>query len=188
MGGRPLALATTRENRGVTTSVDRACRLIGWPLGASIVLFFVLTLALSFGLPRRVPLHWDAAGRADSFGTPLQFTSTFAIVGVILLALVVGILLLLRRGPLTLFNVPHPEYWKAPEHEGRLRVLMAADLNHLFAGVFLFLSVTVIGSAASALSPAATLSWIVPAGGGALVVYMIGYLVFMFVHRYRPAE
>jgi hypothetical protein len=172
----------------VTIPTERARRLIGWPLATCVVLFFALTIGSSFVLPPRVALHWNGAGRPDSFGAPLEFVSTFAIVGAGLFALVIGILVLLRRGPLRLFNVPYPEYWKAPEHQSRLRVLMAADLNHLFTGVFLFLSVTVIGAVVSALSPAATLSWIVPAGVGALVVYMISYLVFMVVHRYKPAE
>ncbi len=170
------------------TNSTRAPRrsIVGWPFATCVVLYFAILVGLSLLLPARVPLHWNGVGHPDGFGTRVQLSTVFAVPGVILFVLFFGVMALLRRGPLTVLNVPYPWYWKTEQHEARLRLMLREDLNALFCGIYLFLTVVLVGTFASALDRTRQLSWLIPVAIGAFVVFVIGYLVYMFAYRYRP--
>jgi hypothetical protein len=176
-----------RQTRPVTETIAPHRRsIVGWPFASCVVLYFAVLVALSFALPGRVPLHWNGAGSPDSFGSPAQFATGFAVPGIVLFALFFGIMVLLRRGSLVIFNVPYPWYWKTPAHEARLRIMLRSDLNYLFCAVYLFLTVLVIGTVASALDRTHQLSWLIPVALVVFLVFVVGYVAYMFAHRYRP--
>ena len=170
------------------TDVSTRRSLIRWPLVTSVVLYAVVLVAVSFTLPQHVPLHWSADGSPDSFGTPAQFTVSFALVGLLLLAVFAGVLVIATRGSLERVNVPHPEYWKSELNAPTLRTMLRADLNHLFTGVYLLLVVLVLGAAASARGTSRQLDWVVPVAVVAFLLFVIGYVAYLVVLRYRVPD
>ena len=163
-------------------------RLISWPLATVVVLYFAVLVAVSFALPARVPLHWNAQNIPDSYGTPAQFASIFAVVGVVVFAVFVGVMILLRRAPVTVFNVPYPGYWKAPERQEQLRRMLQEDTSHILTGVFLFLIIVLGTVTAWTLGSPQQLGWLFWTAIGLFLVFMIGYIAYMISTRYRPAE
>jgi uncharacterized membrane protein len=168
--------------------VSQRRALIRWPLAAAVVLYFAVLVAVSFMLPDRVPLHWAADGTPDSFGTRAQFVVSFALVGLLLVALFAGVLAIATRASLARVNIPHPEYWKSEQNAPRLRVMLRADLNHLFTGVYVLLVVLVLGAAASAWGASGQLDWVVPVGVVAFLLFVIGYVVYLVTVRYRVPD
>jgi heme A synthase len=168
--------------------VSQRRSLIRWPFATAVVLFFAVLVAVSFTLPDRVPLHWAADGTPDSFGTRAQFIVSFALVGLLLVALFIGVLAIANRASLARVNIPHPEYWKSEQNAPRLRVMLRADLNHLFTGVFLLLLVLLLGAAASARETSGQLDWLVPVGVVVFLLFVIGYVVYLTAVRYRVPD
>jgi uncharacterized membrane protein len=83
---------------------------LGFGLALLIRLAFVLD-----DLPERVASHFDFGGRPDSYQGKLQFAVTAALLDVVLLILLLALPALIARTPLRLVNLPHKEYWFAPE-------------------------------------------------------------------------
>jgi uncharacterized membrane protein len=158
---------------------------MGLPLALAFAAFAIVLVGISLALPARVPLHWDEAGKPDSFGSPAQFALAFAAPALVLFVAFFFVAWLARSGPIGALNVPNPRYWKAPVNEQRLRMMVVQDLNHIFTGAVLLVTVLVVGAAASAADGSGRLSWIIPTGIGMFLVGMVAYVVWVFARRYR---
>lgn len=85
-------------------------------------------------LPERVPTHFDAAGRADGWSTPLGFALGMGGLSLGLTALFFLLSLLVPRTPSGLINLPHRDFWLAPERRKESLRSVADRLCALGAG------------------------------------------------------
>jgi hypothetical protein len=136
-----------------------------------------------------VPLHFGLDGGADRFGTRSEALVYLAVLGVAMTALLGGLAEATGRGRLATgyLNVPYKQYWTRPEHEPRMRALMAEDLFHIGAATLALLAVVGLGIVEAARGGASFLPW----GGLATVAYclfMVGWVVRAYTVRYRPPE
>lgn len=96
-------------------------------------------------LPDRVPTHFDAAGRPDGWSTRTGFALEMGGLSLGLAGMFALLGILVARLPTSLVNVPHREFWLAPERRtesmraiaGHLHVLGAAT-QVLVLGIVLF--------------------------------------------------
>jgi hypothetical protein len=99
-------------------------------------------------------------------------------------ALFLGLVALVRRASPELINVPHPGYWKRPEHLARLRELMAEDMWLLGAWTLLLVAgVQLLIVRAAGLPEPRLDGWAVVVVGGYLVA-VLGRVVWMGTRRY----
>lgn len=157
-------------------------------LAAGGVLYAAAVLWSVPRLPRNgVPLHFDADGTADRFGSRAEALTAQVLIGVVMLGLGVGVVCLVRWGPLTLVNVPHKTYWTSAERRPRLRRMLALDVGVLMGATL----------AAMALLPVATVAALGsdPVGLPPSVLWSVvgGYVLAVLLwcgwsgrYRYRP--
>ena len=113
-------------------------------------LFLVISYALFFGylaetyrvLPAKVASHFDAHGRPNGWMSRTADAEILTAVAILVPGIVIGGMGGAGRIPVSFVNLPHREYWLAPERRGAaLAVLLKyalwfAALNVLFlAGV-----------------------------------------------------
>ncbi len=142
---------------------------------------------LSVAAPDRVPIHVGASGVADRVVDRGQAVLELSLIGYGTAALLAGSAALVHRLPLSLFNVPHRDYWTREEHEEALRSLVARDLWAVNALTMVFFSVLVILVTSAADDSDAKLA------SGALVL-AVAYLavlsayLFLAMRSYRPSD
>lgn len=83
---------------------------------ASLGLFLVSLAVLGPMLPDRVATHFAAAGQANGWMPRSEHLQAMALFGLGFPSFFVGLCYVIRFLPPCLLNVPHPEYWRAPEH------------------------------------------------------------------------
>lgn len=90
-------------------------------------------------LPERVAIHFGIGGRANGWADRHQavlFSEILTIVPVIFLALA----LLMRVFPAGAFNLPHRDYWLAPERRAETVAAISSQLMWMGCLMVLFLS------------------------------------------------
>ncbi|MCA0144665.1 DUF1648 domain-containing protein [Blastococcus sp. LR1] len=148
------------------------------------VLFAAVWLWSLGRLPERVPTHFGGSGEADAWSSRAVALGTFGVIGLGTAALFAGLVWFVGRVPAEHVNVPHPEYWKQPEHLDRLRRLLAEDMWWLGASTLLLLAaVQLLLVRAAALEEPRLGPWAVVALGTYLLV-LGGRLAWMFTRRY----
>lgn len=135
-------------------------------------------------LPARVPTHFGVGGEVDDWSSRSTALWVEAGLGLGTVALFAGLVWLVGRTPPTWVNVPHPQYWKQPEHLPTLRRLVQDDLWLLGAWTLLLIAVlqVLVVSAAGMARPD-----IDPGAAIATAVYVAGVLgrvVWMYARRY----
>jgi sterol desaturase/sphingolipid hydroxylase (fatty acid hydroxylase superfamily) len=144
----------------------------GWFAGAALV--FTAAWLWSLGrLPERVPIHFGGSGEADTWSSRTAALWVFAGLGLGTAALFAGLVWFLGRIPAEHMDVPHPEYWKRPEHLGRLRRLVAEDVWWLGASTLLLLAVLLVLVVRAAGMDEPRLG---PWGPVAIGIYLLGVL------------
>jgi len=148
------------------------------------------TYAASVGLaaallPARVPLHFGASGAVDRYGSRTEALVHFGLLGVGLLAVWAGCHQLVRRVGLQLVNVPHADYWKAPEREPELRTRLQVDLDRLFAATFLLCAVIAAATLVAARGDG-RLPWWFGVGFAAYLLWTAREVWHLTTRRYRP--
>ena len=138
--------------------------------------------------PAGVPVHFDASGTPTRFGTRGEFLAFGTLFGALLAAVGLGTYLLVTRGPLTMVNIPHKEYWTHPERVTRLRRMLGQDMSVTFGVVLAFLAFVPVGTvhATTAQPPRLPVGpmWIVV---GLLVAGLALWCVWLARYRYRPS-
>jgi uncharacterized membrane protein len=93
-------------------------------------------------LPQRVPIHFGADGRANAWTTHSQATVFFETLA-LAPAIFIALSLLMRLLPTDLINLPHRDYWLAPERRSQTLDWISAQVawmgcfNALFmAGIY----------------------------------------------------
>lgn len=107
--------------------------------------FFAL-LALALGsafwqhahLPARVATHFDGAGHANGWLDRGTHTTLQIATLLFMTALFQGLAALNRRLPKELINVPHRDYWFAPERAAASHAFFSTTMHQLGCAVLIF--------------------------------------------------
>lgn len=134
-----------------------------------------------------IPIHFTASGRPDRFGGRDQVVRLWVSLGAGMLALGVALVLLARRGPLRLMNVPHREYWTAARREPLLRRMLAVDSAAVMGATLVLLACIPVWTVLATRDPGGALPplvlWL------PVALYLGGlaaWTVWLVVRRYRP--
>src|SRR5712675_1010261 len=76
------------------------------------LVFLFCTVAL---LPQRMATHFDINGQPNGWMTRSSAVLLQGIVGLLLPLIIVGIFFVIRFAPARLINLPHRDFWFAPE-------------------------------------------------------------------------
>jgi uncharacterized membrane protein len=93
-------------------------------------------------LPARVPTHFGAGGRVDTWSSRGAAAVSLGVLGLGVTLAFVALVALVQRVPRPFVNIPNADYWTRPEHRAQLRRLVADDL-WLFGAWTLLLLVAV---------------------------------------------
>jgi hypothetical protein len=137
--GRELEGAPPTDDRGFDRPRAHAA---GWaavvlPL-AGLVMVWGLAIAWWPTLPARIPLHFDASGRPDRWGSSSQWF-LLPMIATLVIGLVGGIgaaLPAVVRSHPGLVNTPRKKQWLALDAEARLRALLPMRWLLAWVGVF----------------------------------------------------
>jgi hypothetical protein len=83
---------------------------------ASLLLFLVSLFIFGPLLPERVATHFGAAGQANGWMARPVHLLVFGLFGLGFSSFFILLCYAIRFLPPALLNVPHPEYWRSPEH------------------------------------------------------------------------
>lgn len=140
-------------------------------------------------LPDRVAVHFNASGQANGWASreqAVQFFERLTIVPAIffILAMIIRVL------PTTLVNVPHRDYWLAPEH--RAETMAAITGNFLWMGCLLVIFLAGIYrltiEANHLAPPHLPLNWILPLAIGYVAVTIVWLGLFLRRFWKVPAQ
>jgi hypothetical protein len=98
------------------------------PLLCFALLFAAATALIAWlpgRLPERVAVHFDAFGHPNGYATREGCRNFMILATLAPPALVVALSLLARLLPAALINLPHREYWLAPERRAGTQALLA---------------------------------------------------------------
>lgn len=151
------------------------------PAYVAVLVFLAVTL------PDRVPMHFDGAGNADSWGSRTEALVLWTVLGVVILG---GGALLARYatgGDGTWLNLPHKDYWLAPERREAFRRRFESDMLGFIAWTGLLLIVLMLITGRAADNGGDMPGWVFWA---AMAVYLVGTGVWLgwLLRRYRPPE
>ncbi len=100
---------------------------------AAIVIVGILQIGYYYPkLPPTVASHFDARGKANDWMPKESFVALNAIVLASLLTVVLIMGLVIPRVPVALINLPHKEYWLAPERSRQTRASVFGGLLTCF--------------------------------------------------------
>ena len=146
---------------------------------------------VAWGAASRLPaddvaMHVNTAGEVDETASRAGAISFFGGLGVFLLVLAVAALCMVRWVPVRFLNVPHKEYWAAPERAETARQMLLWDCAVILSMPFLALSFIPINVALLSDNPDTSGLWVVLPIAVWLLA-MAAYMVWMYMRRYRPA-
>ncbi len=128
-------------------------------------------------LPERVATHFNGAGRANGWMSRNTHTTLQVVTIVFVTALIQGIVYGNTRLPREYINIPHRDYWLAPErvaatHDwiGGMVLLMGCGLAAFFLAIFQLIY-------RANLAPAPQLDLMVWGFAGGLVVFVLATVV-----------
>ena len=166
---------------------ERLRELVRVAMALACAAYAGVLLIAAVTLPDRVPIHFGPRGEADRIVGREEALVTFAVLGLGIAVLMVGLARWMRRAPLTMVNVPHKDWWTAtPAREARLRARLETDLLGIGALTMALLVVVQVLTVRAADDPAPSLG---PAAGIAVVAYVVvllAVLVWISTRRYRP--
>lgn len=162
-----------------------------WAALAASALVYALSVNWAAGqLPATgVPLRFDVAGKIVRFGSRTDALTIWIWLGLGMLALGVALVVLARRGPLRIMNVPHRSYWMATQRQPAVRRMLSTDMAAVMSVTIVFLALlplwTVQGSRATGNVVAPSL-FLVPTA-----IYLVGLVSWagwLTLRRYQPTS
>jgi len=91
-------------------------------------------------LPEKVATHFNGAGQADGWGARQNLLWSWLFSVVMAPALILGCTAALHYLPARWINVPHREYWLAPERLPYTRAVVGAMLQRVGMALFVFMA------------------------------------------------
>jgi uncharacterized membrane protein len=132
-------------------------------------------------LPPTVASHFDAAGKANDWMPRESFVVFHAIVLASLLVVVILLRLLIPRVPVALINLPHKEYWLAPERRQETYASVFGFLLWCFNATGILLAASFELAYLANLGDPKLMSWII----WALLAVYVGFVVICLTVFYR---
>jgi hypothetical protein len=134
-----------------------------------------------------VPRHFTAHGIANRVGARGEAVHEWIWLGVMMLGLSVGVILIVRLGPLSLANLPYKSYWMTEQRQAILRGMLATDLAVVMCLTLLYLALIPqwVVSAARAV-PKALPPVMVWGPFGLYLLLVVLWLGWRFLTSYRP--
>jgi hypothetical protein len=163
--------------------VKRALLLIA----ASAAVYAIATWWAAARLPESgVVAQVNMAGEVNRYTTRAGAITYFVGLGAFLLVLAVVVLSLCWWLPARFLNVPHKEYWRAPERASIVKQMIAWDVAVIFSMPLLALSFIPVNVALLSQDPAGVSALWILAPIGIWLLAMACYLIWMYARRYRP--
>jgi hypothetical protein len=104
-----------------------------------LLLLYAANLALQYASwrlhPGRVAVHFGPGGRADGWGDSAAHSLGLSVLLTFFLIVFLGVPVWVKRLPAKWVNLPHRDYWLAPERRGEAQARLAG-LLHRFGIVF----------------------------------------------------
>lgn len=160
------------------------------------VQLYLLLIGFHFGqllwyaprLPAIVPSHFNAAGEADRWMAKGPFLALLAGVTVIYLAVFFVAVMLVRRSPESVINLPQKDYWLAPERAAATRRTIVRELFKIAAATQALHIVITQLAVEVALGRRATLGALWWVALIAYLVILLWWLVALYRRFRRPGE
>ncbi len=154
---------------------------------ALVALLVVIALQVAYyapRLPRTVASHFGLDGQPDGWMPKTAFLELYAVIVVITVGPFLLLPLLLKRIPDDLVNLPHKDYWLAPERRDETHRTIAVYLVWFGVGTLMLVSHVMGVSFAASLDPGpaspGTFWWAL----GLYLAFTVVWLV-LFVRRFR---
>lgn len=161
----------------------------GVAVAASAAIYAVAVLWAAAQLPETgVAMHVNARGVVNAEGSRTDAVTLFTVLGTFLLVLAVASIILVRRVPARLINVPYKAYWSEPSRLPRLRQMLAVDMAVIFSLPLLAFSYLPVDITLTTLDPVGHQQFWFAVVFGLFVLGLLGYIAWMMIGRYRPAR
>ncbi|MAY98872.1 DUF1648 domain-containing protein [uncultured Nocardioides sp.] len=166
---------------------ERLRELVRVAMALACAAYAGVLLIAAVTLPDRVPIHFGPGGEADRIVGRQEALVTFAVLGLGIAVLMVGLARWMRRAPLTMVNVPHKDWWTAtPAREARLRARLETDLLGIGALTMVLLVVVQAVTVRAADDPEPSLDPVAVAATVGYVALLLAAVLWIATRRYRP--
>ncbi|MCZ7556028.1 MAG: DUF1648 domain-containing protein [Bacteroidia bacterium] len=91
-------------------------------------------------LPERLASHFNASGEADGWMTKDGFFLFYGLLLLLMFGMFAGITWMVRRFPVSMVNIPHREYWLAPERREEAYAVLQRNMHRMSAATLLFMN------------------------------------------------
>lgn len=154
-----------------------------WAFWFALALHAGLVVWLALAGPDVVASHAGLDGTVDAWQSRTAAVVTWTVMGVVQAVVWTGLGIAIVRIPAAIVNVPHPEYWKRPEHLGQLRRTSISGLSWFAAMTAVLLVAVLVGMVS-------TSGWARQLPTVALVVYLVATVLWIvvFVRSFRVPE
>lgn len=152
-------------------------------------LIFVITHFVWLSdLPQKLAPHFDGAGKANGWMTRQNHGLLMLLSGLGLPAFILCLSWIMKFLPSTLLNVPHPDYWRAPENYPKACAIMQQWAQWLAIGELLWMTLLnrqiVIANHTKPPRLAIAETWYLAAG----FLIMIGASILWLILRFRKTD
>lgn len=166
---------------------ERLRELVRVAMALACAAYAGVLLIAAVTLPDRVPIHFGPGGEADRIVGRQEALVTFAVLGLGIAVLMVGLARWVRRAPLTMVNVPHKDWWTAtPAREARLRARLETDLLGIGVLTMVLLVVVQAVTVRAADDPEPSLDPVAVAATVGYVALLLAAVLWIATRRYRP--
>ncbi|HVT72708.1 MAG TPA: DUF1648 domain-containing protein [Lacunisphaera sp.] len=112
------------------------------PLQAVFLILVLLALSQAAWqhsrLPPRVAIHFNATGRPDAWAPPEVQTTLHIGTVLFMAALIEGLVLIQTHLPVKLVNLPHRDYWLAPERAAATQAWLVGSVLAMGCALMVF--------------------------------------------------
>ena len=151
--------------------------------------FVALVLVSSASLPERTATHFDAAGQPNGWMTRRSHLGFMLVFGGGFPLLLVGICAATRYLPTCLVNIPHRQYWLAPERRAASqRYLVCWSLWLACTAVCFMAAIQLLVVQANRQTPPRLSTPGILAAGGGFIGALAAGIIVLFRHYHRPAK
>jgi hypothetical protein len=157
-----------------------ALKLIRHPALLLAVLYTVFVVMLihdASRLPERVATHFDLRGQPNGWMSSQGYLAFMAVFGLVFPLIPAAICLLLRFLPDSIINLPHRDYWLAPERRGETVGYLIRHmlwLSCMMSGLTIVLHQMTVEANRQVPPQLSSAIW------GYLVVFLIGIFLWVF--------
>jgi uncharacterized membrane protein len=123
-------------------------------------------------LPDRVATHFGFSGEADGWMSKDGFYVFYAVLMLSMFGMFSGLVVLLRRFPTSMINIPNREYWFAPERREAGFAKLEKNMHHMGSATLAFMMFMMdVSFRANLASPPHLVSYV--------WMYLAGYLIVL---------